>query len=261
MRGFFAIPLLCSILISFTASAGDKIQGGTISSDIENAADPRFRAGDDAFRARADEKQAREAFRLYRGYSKSNPADAAAHWRLAMSCYYVGVRLTPDEDERKAIYEEGRDAGFDGVKLDEKCAACHFWGAINLALYGEAVGALKMLFALGDLREHLQAVVALDARYAYGGAYRILGLIDERLPGIFGGDNDRAKDYFQKAINVGPEEPLNYLFMARLLRDDFDDPKDAAVSVKRGLEVPKPGSDRIESLEALDALKTFKVEK
>jgi hypothetical protein len=116
------------------------------------------------------------------------------------------------------------------------------------------VGVLKMLFALGDLREHLNEVVKLDPRYAYGGAYRTLGLIDEKLPGILGGDNDRARDYYEKAIAVAPDEPLNFLYLARLQHEEYDDHAGAAESARRGLGVPQPTPDRIEALEAIHDL-------
>ncbi len=217
----------------------------------------RFRSGDVAFRARAAEGEAREALRVYRELYLQNPSDVAGTWRLAMAAYYVGFRLTPDEDLRKDIYAEGRDAGFAGAKLDTRCAACHFWGALDLALYGNTVGIFKMFFALGDLRDHLNEVVKIDPHYGYGGAYRMLGMIEQKLPGILGGSNDRAREYFDKAIEISPDEPLNYLFLVRLQRDDLDDLTSALLTARRGVAVPTPATDRIEALEAISDLKVF----
>ncbi|MBI3556214.1 MAG: hypothetical protein HY074_08120 [Deltaproteobacteria bacterium] len=209
----FYIPLLFAISISAGATSTTKSTHKKIVGIVHpEAAQPeslgptelRFRAADVAFRARFDEIQAREALRIYRELYQQNPNDVAGTWRLAMAAYFVGFRLTSDDDKRKEIYAEGRDAGFAGAKLDEKCAACHFWGALDLALYGHAVGIFKMFFALGDLRDHLNEVIKIDPHYAYGGAYRMLGVIEQKLPGILGGSNRRAQDYFEKAIEISP---------------------------------------------------------
>lgn len=258
MRRAVSSFLLCAIL-STNAQAGPKAKSAQGSS-IQSSGEARFSAGDEAFRKRRDETQGREALKLFREYFAKNPTDSAAAWRVAMGCYFVGIRLTKDKDARKELYAEGRDAGFAGVKLDEKCAACHFWGAINMALYGDAVGPLKLLFQLGELKEHLNKVIELEPGYAFGGAYRLLGLIDQKLPGLFGGDNDRAREYFEKAIAIAPDEPLNYLFLARLLRDDLDKPTEAMELARRGLQVKPPGSDRLEALDALEDLKAFKID-
>lgn len=274
MRRQYLIPLLCTIFIN-AGQANEQIQKtrhaparrmGKIASraivpaplEIERLERAeQYYQGDQAFRERRDEKRAREALKHYREYFQENPKEAAVTWRVAMACYFVGFRLTKESDTRKEIFAEGRDAGLAGVKLDEKCAACHFWGALNLALYGDAVGVFKMYFALGDLREHLNQVVKLEPQYASGGAYRLLGLIEQKLPGILGGDNDRAKEYFEKALAVAPDEPLNYLFLAKLQRDDLDDAQGALATARRGLEVPPPQADHIEAVDAVVDLKIF----
>ncbi|MBI3541936.1 MAG: hypothetical protein HY075_01495, partial [Deltaproteobacteria bacterium] len=184
-----------------------------------------------------------------------DPTEAAAAWRLAMACYFVGFRLTPERDAKAELYSEGRAAAFIAAREHDKCAACHFWGAIDLALLGQAVGALKMLFALGELRDHLKLVNELDPRYAFGGAHRMLGMIEWKLPGILGGSNDRAREHFEKALAIAPDEPLNYLFLARMQAEDLDDHEGAASTARRGLDVPTPPDERLESLEALMDLK------
>ena len=124
-----------------------------------------------------------------------------------------------------------------------------------MALYDKTIGILKMLFTLGEIKDHLRESSRVDPKYAYSGAYRLLGLIDQKLPGILGGDDDRAKDYFEKAIATSPDEPLNYEFLARLLRDAFHDREKALAVAKKGLALPMPAEDRLEGREALVSLR------
>src|SRR5262245_29534769 len=102
-----------------------------------SAAIDRFAAGDAAFTKRADPTQARAALAAYREAYTRAP-DAEAGWRLAMGCYFVGLRFIKDDDGRKTIFAEGRDAGLEAARQAPECAACHFWAAINMALYGQA---------------------------------------------------------------------------------------------------------------------------
>jgi tetratricopeptide (TPR) repeat protein len=218
--------------------------------------EPRFAAADQAFRERKDPARAYEALKMFRELYKATPNDPEAGWRLGFACYFVGIRLTKENKDKRMIYAEGRDAALHAAALDDSCAACHFWGAINLVLYGQAVGVFKTYFSLGEVKKHLKASLKDDPTYAYGGAYRLLGQIDHFLPRILGGSRKRAKGYYEQAIQVAPGEPLNYLFLARLL--DSLREKDAALDIaKKGLGVPAPAPERLEAIDALEDLKTF----
>ena len=216
-----------------------------------------YAAGDAAFIQRNDPERAKRALELFRDYHAKNPKDPEAGWRHAMGCYFAGLHLAKNGDEKESLFAEGRDAGLSTIQLAPACAPCHFWTAINMALYGQTVGVFKMFFSLPSIREHLEQTIKLDPAYAGGGAYRLLGLIEQKLPGILGGSNDRARELIQQAIDTAPEEPLNHLFMTRLLLEEFDDLAGARAIAKKGISVPQPSPERIESLGSLKELREF----
>jgi tetratricopeptide (TPR) repeat protein len=72
-----------------------------------------------------------------------------------------------------------------------------------------------------------------------------------------GGSDRKARDYYTKAIELSPDEPLNFIFYARLLRDGFGDRPAALEMAERGLRITMPSSDRVESVDAMTDLKTF----
>jgi tetratricopeptide (TPR) repeat protein len=214
---------------------------------------------DEAFKHRADPQQAQFALDTYREQVKETERkDPESLWRLSMGCYFVGLRSTLDPKAQEKIFEEGRDAGLLASKLAPKCASCRFWAAINMALYGQTVGVFKMLFSLKQIKDLLKESMELDPTYAYSGAERLLGLIYQKIPGILGGSNSRAEDYFKQAIRTSPDEPLNYLFLAELYSDNLDDSKAALATIQKSLIVQQSISladDRLESIEALSQLK------
>jgi len=212
-----------------------------------------------AFKNRNDPKQALQALALYRElYRGTEQVEKKSElsWRLAAACYFVGFRITEDASEKEKLFAEGRDAALECLKSSDR-VECHFWAAINMALYGKEAGIFKMFFSLGTIREHLKKVIALDPTYMAAGAFRIEGKIEEALPGILGGSYDRAKEYYIQAISHGPNEPLNYLFLAILYKEQFDNPKEAIKIARQGLALPPPPPQQIESIEARDKLKKF----
>jgi tetratricopeptide (TPR) repeat protein len=210
---------------------------------------PAMGLGDAAFLRRAEPGAAAQALGFYREAFQSEPSAQTA-WRLAAACYFEGYRGANVRDEDKArLFAEGRDAGEQGVARDPACAPCHFWTAINMALYGDTVGALKMLTSLGSIERHLQAVIRIDPGYASGGAYRILGMIAHRLPGILGGSDARAREDFEKAIAIAPADPLNYWTLWKFWLDRGD--QAAALRAAAAVAtLPVPAASQVESREA-----------
>jgi len=217
----------------------------------------RLAYADGLFMKRSDKTKAAAALNIYRDVLKSNPGDAEAAWRVSMACYFVGFEVSKDNSEKKKMFAEGRDAGIASLALNAGSAQANFWTGVNMALYGQTTGVVKMLFTVPGVRGYLIRSAAIDPSYAYGGAYRILGKIDQELPGILGGSNKAAKDYYEKAINAAPDEPLNYLFMADLVLKTDRDRLKALDFAYKGLALPEPDESRHESKWALTKLKEF----
>jgi tetratricopeptide (TPR) repeat protein len=217
----------------------------------------RFAEADEAFFDRAIPERALFALRVYRARLAEAPDDWEAAWRLAVATYHVGNRVLVDRDERERIWAEGRDAGQHAVDLQPECVPCNFWTAVNMALHGESVGAVRMLFSLSEIRSLLERVVELDPAYAYAGAPRTLAMIDAGLPRVLGGSDKRAERLYLQAIELAPGEPLNYEFYAAFLerKGHFDE---ALAIVGRGLETPPLTRERVESISAMETLLRMK---
>ena len=227
---------------------------GPASAQIDGVSPARFEAADDAFRARADHERVRFAASRYDEIYAADPDDWQAAWRVSMACYFLGVRVVDSKEEREALYAKGRDAARRALELSPDCAACHFFAGVNMALYGESVGVLKMIFSVREIRSRLKRSLALDPRFANAAAARTLGLIDQKLPLVLGGSRRRAKAYFEQAVELDPNEPLNYLYYAEFLADSGGDLRAALAIAERGRALPMPPAERLESLSAVEDL-------
>jgi hypothetical protein len=214
--------------------------------------------GDAGFLARAKPGRAREALACYRQAHRAAPENNEVAWKLAMAAQFVGFRLSHDEDEKLALFAEGRDAASEAAKRDGNCGPCHFWAGINRALYGDAAGIFRMFATIGVVKEGLKRAAEIDPTYAHGGPDRVLGVLEQKVPGILGGSNRRAAEHFERAIQAVPTNPLNYLFLAKLQRDDLEDVAGLQTTLRRAKErVIEPPPDDVESYEAWAELKKW----
>ena len=242
--GFFLATFL-SLLLPGAARA---------QADWESA--PRFVEADQAYMERADPARAAFANERYEALYRADPEDWEAAWRLAMTSYYLGSRVASEKPEKEALFLRGQDVAEASALLKPDCAPCHLLAGINMALYGQSVGVVKMIFTLRAIRGHLNRSLELDPTFAEGAAARTLATIDQVVPFFLGGSKKRAQKYYAQALEIDPSDPLNYLFYARFFagRHEY---KAALDLTERGLALPRPGPERVESRDGWDRLQAL----
>jgi tetratricopeptide (TPR) repeat protein len=95
------------------------------------------------------------------------------------------------------------------------------WEGIVLSTYAGEVGAMGAMKYAKAARAALEKAEKLDATALEGGVYASLGALYAKVPGgIIGfGDDDRAAEYFAKALRVGPDNIDNNYFYGEFLLD------------------------------------------
>lgn len=212
--------------------------------------------GRQAYRERADLDRARDAYVLLKRNFEENPGDVVAAWHFSLSCYYVGKRaVNGDGEARKRIHQEGRDAADQALKKNPECGPCHLLSAINHALWAEEVGILRAIVGLPKVLRHLKRAAKLDPYFGGAAALRVHATILKVVPRMFGGGKKKAKVLIEEAIKIAPSEPLNYEILADILIEKYKDPDSAVEAAQRGLAVPTPGPEFVESRDSIDYLK------
>lgn len=144
------------------------------------------------------------------------------YWKLARAYYWKGTH-TSDSDEAMEVFREGIEFAKLAVELDPASAGAHFWLAVCYGKFGEAKGIMQSLHLVDPMREELEKVLAIDERFEWGGAHRVLCRFYMKVPGFKGGDIDKAIEHGRKGIAIGPRHTLNYLFLAEALIEDGQD--------------------------------------
>jgi tetratricopeptide (TPR) repeat protein len=261
--------MLSVLLVSSTglapgvlAISDDPPPGATRFADDPLAYQPALDAGPlgpgrQAYRERRNPERARESYTLFKRVVDQNPNDPVALWHLAMSCYYLGQRVVETKEERKRVFAEGHTLAENAVERDPTCAPCHMLAGVNQALWGQEMGIFRVLSGLPNVKRHLQLSTELDPTFAGASALRVRSQIARILPRWLGGGKDKARRYLSRAVQIAPNEPLNYQFLSKLLWKDFGDRKGALAVARRGLEVPEPGPEFVESVDAMRRLRVM----
>jgi CheY-like chemotaxis protein len=102
--------------------------------------------------------------------------------------------------------------------LGEKDVPYIFWAA---SCWGSWISlnqsSMEAMAELPRVELLMKRVLELDEAFYYGGAHIFMGVLDASRPRLAGGDLDRARDHFLKAIELGDEKFL----MARIYYADY----------------------------------------
>ncbi len=229
----------------------------------------------DAQGSHADSKEMNEAIAAYRNGLTRAPDSLALRWRLMRALYFKGEYATDDREEKKKIFQEGKTIGEEflhrvqqeasshvGQPLDRAgpvALAPHFkaapdvvagflWSSANWGGWSLAFGKLQAVRqgAATKIRDLATAVIAMDPNFFDGGGYRILGRLHHQTPSVplitGWASTKEAVSYLRKAVQIGPRNFLNRLYLAEALWDlDKDDSRQEAVKLVEEIVHDTPG--------------------
>ena len=181
--------------------------------------------GDAAYEKREDVPQAKIAMITYERAAAADPkVEAESFWKASRSAWWLGEH-TQERAEKLQYFSDGIHLAQKGVASNPNTVEAHFWLGANEGSYGDAKGVLKSLSMVKSIRHEMAEVIRLDDRYSGGGAYRVLGVVDYKVPGLMGGNKKRAREELEKAYAIGLNNPFNYYYLAEFYKITGDDAK------------------------------------
>ena len=167
---------------------------------------------DALYTKRTDLTKVRQAIVALRQAQADDAANYDLAWRLAKYNYYLGAH-TPESTEKAKAFHDGIEAGKLAVQLRTDKVEGHFWLGANYG--GNAqISTLGGLAEVDDIRTEMETVLKLDEKYQAGSAYVGLGQLYLEAPRIFGGDVNKAINYLEKGIKVGPDNAIMHSKLA-----------------------------------------------
>lgn len=190
-----------------------------------------LRDGDMAFQAFDNET----ALLCYQRAFAIDSTDCDVLWKLARSNIDRGMVASNDEKPRWFVYSEGFSRRC--ISLYPDSSEAHFFLAVAIGQMTKVVGGKRRIELSEDVKREAEATLSLDPMHA--GAMHVLGRWNYELAGmgwltkvaakiVYGGvppgaSYQQAKDWFERAIEVRPDMPLNHLWLGETLikLDDY----------------------------------------
>src|SRR5205814_1269361 len=169
---------------------------------------------DRLYAARGNVQNAKRAADLWAAQLSSNPASFEAAWKLARADYWLGGHAP--ESERRALLENGIDAGRKAAAIARNRPEGHFWMAANMGALAESFGLREGLKYRRAIRDELETVRRLDPAFQQGSADRALGRWYARVPGLLGGSKSLAEEHLRASRIYNPNDIGSHFFLAQV---------------------------------------------
>ena len=123
----------------------------------------------------------------------------------------------------------------------------YYWYAINVGLLAD-VDRTYGLDAVAEMEKALKRAIELDERYDFAGSLRLLAILHLRSPAppVDIGSPRKGLRLLQRAVELFPDYPENYLYLAEALHDTGK-PDDARTALDKVLQAPPCPDQQFES--------------
>lgn len=204
-----AAKLELLLIVIALAMAGISCRKAAIANVDRPAGRPSTEAiaeAEQLYAGRADLVKVRQGLVVLRQAQADGQANYDLAWQLSKFNYYLGAH-SPDSTEQGKAFHDGIEAGKLAVKLQDGKPDGHFWLGANYG--GNAkISMLAGLSDFNDIRHEMETVIKLDEGYQSGSAYLALGQLYLEAPGFLGGDTQKAIQYLEKGLKLGPDNAL-----------------------------------------------------
>jgi len=168
------------------------------------------------FSERSDISKLREAVNILGTARNPDQRNYEVEWKYAKYSYFLG-KVEPTEKDAITAFEKGKDAGKIASRVDPQKPDGHFWYGANLGELGRISPVTVGIKSVDDIRESMNAVIAIDPGYQNGSAYDALGQLEMATRTLKGGTTAKAIEYYQKGLELSPDNANIRLHLAEAL--------------------------------------------
>jgi tetratricopeptide (TPR) repeat protein len=198
-------------------------------------AEPAGSDPDALYAEREDLAPARLAVESWADRLRRSPSDFEAAWKAARGRYWLGEHDA--ENLRRRHLETGIGEADRAIALHPDRPEGHFWRAANMGALAESFGFRQGLKYRKAIRESLERVIAIDPAYLDGAGDRALGRWYHKVPGLFGGSEERSVEHLRRALTYNPHSTVTHYFLAETLLD-MGRRAEARAELQRVLDAP-----------------------
>ncbi len=159
-------------------------------------------------------------------------------WRAARFDHFRAMQeLDNNPDEARALFEQGAERARAAEKLEGDRVEAAFWAATCGLEAARLSGTFAAGIALGRAQKQLNRAAQIDESYHFAGPLRVLGRVTHLKPLILGGNLDYAIAFFERALQIAPDNSTTLLYYAAALIAD-NQPGKARRALKQIIAAP-----------------------
>lgn len=180
-----------------------------------------------AWAERSERTKLQEAIDIWTQLTKKYPDNTEFWTQLARAHYLMGDghhRLAGEADAMLEAFDRGVDAGErammaasnefsaavkEGKKVEEavdllpkSAQPAIYWYASNLGKFAVNKGFTTTLYYKDRIFEVMQHVLQLDEKFFHAAPHRYFGVFYAKAPSFAGGDMQKSKEHFDKALSI-----------------------------------------------------------
>ena len=183
---------------------------------------------------------------VYAAPSNSNDFDQSLR---NIQSRWAEINYTVSKDQQEKAFEQLAAQAEQFTHNNPNRAEPMIWQGIVYSTWAGAKGGLGALSLVKQARDLFEQSLRIDDKALGGSAYTSLGSLYYQVPGwpIGFGDDDKAKDYLQKAMQINPDGiDVNYFYADYLI--DQGEYQQAENFLQKALRAParpaRPLADR-----------------
>lgn len=171
-----------------------------------------LKKSDELFAQREDTAKLREAVETLAKIRDANQRNFEVEWKFSRANYFLSKQIESDEAAEKLL-KDGVTAGIIASRIEPEKPDGHFWYGANLGEQAKRSPVTVGLQSVGDIKETMNKVIAIDPSYQGASAYDALAQV-ELSTGIIGGKPEKAVEYLEKAVEIEPNNTYLRLHLA-----------------------------------------------
>lgn len=145
---------------------------------------------------------------------------------LLRSLYYKASFVLADKKQQKSTWYLGKTIGQKAIEKYPKNSDILLWFIANYSKYGEAQGVVASAKnGLADkVKMYSERLLKLDPKFSDGAAYKLIGVINYKVPKIpliiSWPSKETAEKYLKNALEVNPKSISNLYYFAEFLAEE-----------------------------------------
>lgn len=143
------------------------------------------------------------------------------NWRAARLDHFRAMQVQSDNPaEARALFAQGAGRSHVAQQLEIDKVEGVFWNATCALEAARLSGKLAAAAALGRAQKQLNRAAQIDEKFHFAGPLRVLGRVTHLKPLILGGNLDYALAFFERALQIAPDNSTTLLYYADALIAD-----------------------------------------